>query len=360
MILLLALAAAFVEVRDVPSLPADAAAWNAIPAARVRVTPQHTIRLNDRDANASPGAAQDATVRVAADAAQLALLVEWSDATEDRTRPDSTDAFGDAAALQLPLQFGKGLRLPFIGMGDEQMHVALFHQRATQEGTAGREAVAAGFGSTTRADLGQVRMSMQYDGQRKGWRALFVLPLQTSVYDLKRGLVPFAIAVWDGAHHQRGGNKLLSSWQVLRLTRFPADEAYAQELGDAPVAGDAARGKQLVEAICTPCHAVGDKRIAPPGLAPDLSAIGAIATPAYLRDSILAPSSVIVPNLPAGQHQDRAKPPDAYGAAPNSDAFVWSRLDAGKRVSKMPPFAALPPADVAAIVAYLATLRGNP
>ena len=360
MIALFALLAAFVEVRDVPALPAGAAAWDALPAAQVRVTPQHTIRLNDKTANAAPVAAQDATVRAAADPGRLALLVEWSDATEDRTRPDSTDAFGDAAGLQLPLQFGKGLRLPFIGMGDEQMHVALFHQRATSEGVATRQAVAAGFGSTTRADLGDAKMSMEYDPQRKSWRALFVLPLATAAYDLKRGLVPFAIAVWDGAQRQRGGNKLLSSWQVLRLARFALDEGYAHELTDAPAPGDAARGKLLVEAICTPCHAVADKRIAPPGLAPDLSTVGAIATAAYLRDSLLDPSSVIVPNLPAAQHQDRGKPPDAYGAAPNSDAFVWFKADAGRRVSKMPPFAQLPPADIAAIVSYLSSLRGNP
>ena len=337
MIALFIAAAVFVEAKDAAVPPAD---WSAVPAAQIRLTPQHSVHLNDRDANAAPGAPIVATVRAAADAQRLALLIEWPDATEDRTRADATDVFGDAAALQLPLRFGKGVRLPFIGMGDAQMHVALFHQRATQEGTAAREAVAAGFGSTTRAELGEAALSMQYDAQKKAWRALFVLPLATAALDLRQGLVPFAIALWDGAGRQRGGNKLLSSWNVLRLARFPADDAYARELADEGAPGDAARGKLMVEAICTPCHVIGDKHLAPPGAAPDLSSIGAIASPAYLRESLIDPSAVIVPSLPAG------KP--------------WSRADGEKRVSAMPPFNALPAADIAAIVAYLETLRGNP
>ncbi len=342
------LIAGFIEVKELPApLPDDpaAAAWAAVNPAPVRLTPQRSVRLNDKQANelSLAAAPETASLRAAVAGDRLALLIEWSDATEDFIRPDSTDVFGDAAAVQFPLRFGKGLRLPFVGMGDEEMPVALFHQRATPGGSASRQAVAAGFGSTTRAELGEVRTAMRYDRERKAWRALFVLPLSSPSLDLRQGLVPFALALWDGAKHERGGNKALSAWQFLRLARHPLDEAYAREMSAAEP-GDAARGKLLVESICTPCHIVGDKRLAAPGLAPELSSIGAIASPAYLRQSLIDPSAVIVPGLTA-----------------RAEAFTWFKLDAqGKHVSKMQSFQALPPADLSAIVAYLETLGSKP
>jgi complex iron-sulfur molybdoenzyme family reductase subunit gamma len=109
--------------------------------------------------------------------------------------------------------------------------------------------------------------------------------------------------------------------------------------------------------MCAACHLVGERRVARPGIAPDLSAIGAISTPDYLRDSIVKPSAVVVPSPNPEQHHDRNRPADAIGAYPRSEAFVWSRRDpAGKLVSKMPAYASLPEADVKAMVGYLMTL----
>lgn len=343
-----------------------AAVWEALPALEVQVVPQRTVRLHDKKANEALAAAgpRTVTVRAAVDGKDLAVLLEWSDPTEDRTRPDSTDLHGDAAALQLPLRFGAGLRLPYVGMGDEELKVAVHLQRATAEGTAGREAVAAGFGSLSRADLGGARMAMRRDPARGTWRALFVRPLAAAGLDLRRGLVPFAVAVWDGARAERGGNKALSGWKLLRVEGFPADAAYAAELawGRAPgELGDPVRGKALVLGMCIACHLVGEVRAARPGIAPELTGIGAIATPAYLRQSIVDPSAVIVPNPNPAQHQDRAKAPGTTGAFPPSEAFAWFRRDdAGKKVSRMPAYAALPQPDVLAMVAYLATLDAAP
>jgi cytochrome c1 len=53
-------------------------------------------------------------------------------------------------------------------------------------------------------------------------------------------------------------------------------------------------------------------------------------------------------------------PRDPNGAAPNADAFRWSSVGAdGKRVSKMPPFAAFSKDQVADLVAFLRTLDGT-
>ncbi len=354
-----------VEAREVPGpLAADPAAplWDRLPGRTFVAAPQRAIRLNDRRANealthAAPRALE---VRAAFDGRDLAVAVDWSDESEDRVRPDATDAFADGVALEVPLRFGAGLRLPYVGMGDDDMPVALYLARAAAEGTVVREAVAAGFGSLTRADLGGMRAAMSYDRARKGWRAVFVRPLAGGPSDLRRGLVPFALAVWDGARHERGGNKALTGWKLLRVSRFPADPAYVVELARGSGAGDPgdpARGKALAESVCAVCHVVGERRIARPGIAPDLTGIGPISTAAYLRESLVDPSAVIVPNPNANQHQDRSVRPVAGEPYPNADAFVWFQRDAsGRKVSRMPSFAAMPEADLAAIVAYLMTL----
>jgi complex iron-sulfur molybdoenzyme family reductase subunit gamma len=363
------LASELIDVRDAPGpLRAEVAAplWEAIPATRVPLAPQRTVRLPDRRANAAldrPGPAA-VLVRAATDGTDLALLLEWKDAREDRAPADETDRYGDAVAVQLPLRFGAGVRLPYVGMGDEAQPVAIDFLRAGPQGTITREAIATGFGSLTRADLGGVRGELRHDPGRGVWRAALVRPLAAGALDLRAGLVPVAFAVWDSERAERGGNKSLSGWKILRLPRYPADASYAAELGwgrRPGELGDPARGRQLVLGMCAGCHIVGDRKGARPGIAPDLSAVGAIATPAYLRESIVSPSAVIVPSPNPARHQDRAAAPDGRGTYPPAEAFRWSRVDAaGRQVSRMPPYASLPKGDVDAMVAYLMTLGVEP
>jgi len=240
------------------------------------------------------------------------------------------------------------------------MPVSVSLVRAAAQGLSAREAVATGFGSLTRVEPGGARSALRYDRERKAWRALFLRPLAAGDRDLRRGLVPFAAALWDGSRQERGGNKALTRWKFLRLARFPADPAYLAEMawGWEPAdRGDPVRGKQLAEAMCAACHTVGERRAPVPGIAPDLSSIGAIATPGYLRDSLLDPSAVVVPSPNPAQHQDRSRAPGVAGPYALNDGFAWSRRDAGgKRVSKMPAYAAMPKPDLAAVVSYLMTL----
>ena len=93
--------------------------WDAAPVATVPAAPQHTIRLNDREANQALDQAKLRTVRVraATDGKDLAVLLEWADPTESRATPDGVDVYGDAAALQFPRRFGAGTRLPYVGIG---------------------------------------------------------------------------------------------------------------------------------------------------------------------------------------------------------------------------------------------------
>lgn len=357
-----------VEVLQVKGpLPADPASplWDGLPATEAAAAPQRALRLHDARANAALAAAGNRALRVraATDGTDLAVIVDWSDATEDRARPDATDAYGDGAALELPLRFGAGRRLPYVGMGDAVERVAVHLQRASAGGLVTRDAIGAGYGALSRADVGRARMAMRWDAAAKGWRAVFVRPLVAGGLDLRRGLVPFALAVWDGARAERGGNKALTRWKYLRLPGQPIDAAFAAEQawGRAPGAlGSAARGKDLVEGQCVACHAVGESRLAAPGLAPDLTAVGVVSTPGYLRDSIVSASAVVVPSPNPAQRQDRARGPDRSGAWPADEGYVWHVDKDGRRLSAMPDFDALSKEEVADVVAYLATLGEEP
>ena len=97
------------------------------------------MRLNDRDANEALdllGTAPRALdVRAAHDGRSLAIVLDWRDESEDRAPALETDRFGDGAAIEIPLTFGAGVRLPYVGMGDESASVMLYLQRAVPHGT---------------------------------------------------------------------------------------------------------------------------------------------------------------------------------------------------------------------------------
>lgn len=348
-----------------PEGPLDAA-WQKVPAATIVAAAQRTVLLMDKDANAYRQAKPIMVeARALTDGERLAVHLSWADSTHDRIRFGGTHAFGDSVAIEMPLEFGAGKRLPYVGMGDPEAHVLISMMRAIVANELGKKDlrkgtyVGAGFGSLTRADLDWLKMDMQYSEADKGWRAVFVRPWSTADHDIARPLVPFAIAIWDGSKHQRGGNKFLSRWRVLVSPDKKAEPEYMEELAygyNPGEVGNAAVGKALAGAVCSACHRFADKNTAPPQLAPELSNIGVISNYAYLRDSISKPNEIIVPVLNLNRHYSKSAPTDRYGAHPNDMTYQWFTPGPdGTRTSRMPPFV-FPPAQVADIIAYLKTL----
>lgn len=346
-----------------PTTPGDPA-WKGIAGKTFRMTPQRSVRLNDKTANevlkSAPGSSE-VLVKAAASASELVLYLEWKDPAKEVVREDESNVFADSIAVELPEKIGRGMRLPAISMGDDDMHVQVALLRATKAGAQLSRFTAAGFGSLTRqAPASEANSSMQYDEAQKTWRAVVTMPLEAGT----PGMVPVAFAAWDGARGERAGYKRLSSWHFVRLANQALDPKWVEQMafgyypGDL---GDAAAGKALAEGVCVACHHLPGKAFAPAGIAPSLEAIGAIAAPSYLRDSITAPSRVILHELNPNQHYATGGPADKNGALPNSDAFRWSARGAdGKWVSKMPPFTQFTPAQLADLIAFLKTLDGPP
>jgi DMSO reductase family type II enzyme heme b subunit len=360
---------AVAAVAALPTSTSDAA-WQRVPPTDVALAPQLAITLNDKDANQARGQRTPPalTVRAASTGKDLALLLEWADAAEDRALTDETDRYGDGVAVEIPVRFGAGKRLPYVGMGDAGAPVLVHFARAAQAGAKSdvivRTAVAAGFGSLTRAPIGWARAGMNYDAAAKRWRALFIRPLAAKEHTMDAALVPIAFAVWDGSRDQRGGNKLLSGWRFLRMPNKAPDAAFIAELayGYGPgEVGDATRGKAFVETVCVSCHRIGAKAFAPADLAPELTNVGVVSSYAYLRDSVLAPSSVLVPSLNRNRHYNKAGPRDANGAYPHGDLGAFAAVDAsGAPVSKMPAFSTMPKEQLADVLAYLKSLGATP
>jgi DMSO reductase family type II enzyme heme b subunit len=303
----------------------DDALWQTAPATTVRVYPQNTVRLPDKITEAGT-----VTVRALYSAEEVALRLEWSDAAAENVR--GVGKFADAAAVQWPVQFGPGVRLPYVGMGNPGDPVTLWLWRA--DGTA--ETLAAeGFGTLT----AQTPDGIQAQGAWKDgrWRVVFRRKLAAGgeycvrVDSAKQGLVPVALAVWNGAASQRDGAKRLSAWQMLRFEKGAADARYAEQLV-ASIKGDPTAGQRLMmEKGCAACHAFPGNS-AQPAVGPDLSYAGGIHHADYLLESIAEPSRVIVPGKGFSMTQD------------------------GKKVSLMPPFQGTEQ-ERRDIVMFLETLR---
>jgi putative heme-binding domain-containing protein len=177
---------------------------------------------------------------------------------------------------------------------------------------------------------------------------------------------------------QRGipGTEMPATWQMtdgetLRVA------AYVRSLGRTkvePLPGDAARGRILyVSNACEQCHIVRGEGS---GIGPELTDIGARRNAAYLREALLepaksAPDQFMV--VKAKTREGRA----VEGIRLNEDPFTIQIRDSSNRLhslrksalaefqklpgrTPMPTYTRLAPRDLDDLVAYLASLRGEP
>jgi complex iron-sulfur molybdoenzyme family reductase subunit gamma len=198
--------------------------------------------------------------------------------------------------------------------------------------------VSEGFRSMTEVKDASFEAGMTY--YKKHWYGTLVRPMKDDYVNLANAVVPVALAVWDGSEAGRDGQKLLSTWVPVKLSDMKGSTALADAIS-APAKGNAAKGKELAIANCAACHNFDYQSMAMPYMAPNLSTLGGQATPAYIKESMVDPSAVVVPGYNRNAH-------------PN---FAWYNVVDGKRVSTMPDFTWLQPQELEDLVAYFATLK---
>ncbi|WP_457626598.1 ethylbenzene dehydrogenase-related protein [Persephonella sp.] len=346
---------------DIPADP-DAYLWKTVRGKKVFLYPQISVRLNDRQANRLIPKKKlvEAMVKVAYNNDSIAVYIRWKDETPSIQTVYDTNRFADGVSIEFPNKFGKGITLPYVGMGDENHPVTVYLQKVVEGKDYQKVFVSEGFGSLTETDE-PAQIEMKYNEKTKEWTAVFKRPLKTENSNLKAGLVPVAFAVWDGNKFERDGNKSLSRWKFIKLGKYKIDEDYLKYVSwgyPADKVGDPEKGKKIaLQNGCAACHRFDDQLTAPEGMAPNLSDIGGIANPVYLKESVVNPNDVVIRNLNPNRHYNKHAKPDRFKAYPNNDMYQWYIEVNGKKQSKMPPFSHLSEQDLKDLIAYLSTLR---
>jgi complex iron-sulfur molybdoenzyme family reductase subunit gamma len=182
-----------------------------------------------------------------------------------------------------------------------------------------------------------------YNTGDKGWEGTLSRAMKDDYVDLNQGAIPVAFAVWDGAKMGRDGLKNLSQWVSVKLEGNEGGDALIAALDAGAVKGDVAAGKQAVaDNGCVGCHQV-EKTDAANLMAPSLTNIGGYATAGYLKESLVAPSAVVVPGYNRNAHSN----------------YMWYMEENGKRTSTMTEYSFLDAATIDNIVAYLKTLKAE-
>ncbi|MFY9141839.1 ethylbenzene dehydrogenase-related protein [Sulfuricurvum sp.] len=359
----------------------DSAVWSKAKFATVVLYPQTAIEFNDKEAIEANKDNKGKKAQVAAvhNGKEIAILVKWADGTKNVQGIKCTDTYSDGFAVQFAGATKKAQPLPYIGMGSDGRPVVVHLQKATekvyepngnkdvstqinrqQTGVFEKELadfdakvaslantdfervfVGEGFRSLTEIKDKSVKSNASMKYNDKAWSGALSRSLKDD-YMNASGTVPVAIAVWDGTKHGRNGLKLLSSWVAINLEGQKANAAIVAEATEA-TKGDAAKGKEAAEANgCNGCHQL-DKSVPAGTMAPSLVNIGGYSTAAYLRESLLKPSAVVVPGFNRNAHSNTP----------------WYNLEKGKRISTMTDYSFLDKKTVEDIVAYLKTLKAE-
>ncbi|MGD9970500.1 MAG: ethylbenzene dehydrogenase-related protein [Sulfuricurvum sp.] len=369
-----------VKVSDnLAGITADSAVWSKAKFATVDLYPQTAITMNDKKANEANAGRKGQKAQVAAlhNGKDLALLVKWADGTKSVQGSYSSDTYSDGFAVQFA--GSSKTPLPYIGMGSTGRPVVVHLQKATAavyEPNGNKDVstqvnrnqtnyfnddlaaydkkvaslaktdyervfVGEGFRSLTEIKDSSVQSSASMAYGSNGWNGTLVRPIKDA-YMNANGTAAVAIAVWDGEKMGRNGLKNLSSWVAVNLDGMKSDAKMVAEATEMPK-GNAEAGKAAVEANgCAGCHQITADM--PAGtMAPSLLNVGGYSTAAYLRESILKPSAVVVPGYNRNAHSNTP----------------WYNIEKGKRVSTMTDYSFLDKKTVEDIVAYLKTLKAE-
>lgn len=156
-----------------------------------------------------------AQIAVANSVAWVAFRLRWADPHRDDAGTD-IDQFPDAAGILLPV----GAYATLITMGSPGLPVEAWYWRADDPDGQGRQVLAEGLGSTTTQKPSPVKARAAWTNGR--WEVVLARPLRArspAERDIKPGQsLPFGVAIWDGANHERAGLKsITSAWNEVHI-----------------------------------------------------------------------------------------------------------------------------------------------
>lgn len=304
------------------------------------------------------------TIRIKAlyDGDNISFLLVWEDDTKNTSQSCCPREYEDGFAIQFAQDFSDASKLPYISMGSKDRKVlihlhkakefaevqnndayfSLFHKplKSYDEWKLGRLFLAEGLDNLQELKSQKKASKMLMDYKDGVWKASLSMPMQNDYLNLDTGVFPISFVLWDGSSKNTKGLDHISPWLAVKLV----GKRGSQELLDAlsqEVKGDISNGKRLALQNCTACHNFAESNAALANMAPNLSSIGGYASAAYLMESLMSPSAVIVP--------DEKKA---------SLDFPWFRVDENaNQISTMPPYDWMDEASRQDIVAYFMSLR---
>lgn len=367
---------------DVRAVGTQSDIWSEAKAKTIELYPPAKITFTDKKANAlnDERLAKRADVQAIHDGKYVTFRLQWSDATYNSVdaKTFSNSEFADGFAMQFPTDYSDPTSLPYIGMGDHKRAVVVHLQKALSgvhepdghgdvkmqvnarnanmfekewaefEKSVGAKAdkkyqrtfIAKGFRSTTQIKDRSTDFHSNMRWIDGTWYATLTRPLSDEYLNLANTF-PVAFGVWDGEMLNRGGIKQIAGWTPVMLEGQDKDARLISEITGISN-GDVEKGKAEYMMHCTACHNNGITNNAPYHMAPNLSNIGGYTSLAYIKESIIDTSAVIVPGYNKNQY-------------PNSP---WYMLDGeGNRVSTMPNYDWMSDEQIEDIAAYLQTLK---
>lgn len=246
------------SARRMAALPADAAAWQGLSPVPIAL-----LQLWARD-----DAITVVSMRAAYDASDLAIALEWEDATRDASG-DSVARFSDGAAVMFPFE----KTAPAFTMGEPGRPCHIWHWKAlwaadrdgfadvatgrapaidryfqdgkgwvgspvhdrvystglaagnsvaeVERGAKGEALRAMQFGTLTAAPPAEQDVGVASTWKDGKWTVIFRHPLRSAHWGEAQptpgGSLPVALAAWNGSAGDRNGQKSVSIWQTLRL-----------------------------------------------------------------------------------------------------------------------------------------------
>lgn len=190
------------------------AAVTTLPLAGTPVTMQPTAAVRNSWQIRPIGAIDKVAVRALHNGRAIAFHLSWIDPNHNTDHGDNS-TFPDSAAIAFPL----AKDAPLLLMGAPNLPLSIWYWRADSAGS-GFQVRAEGPGTTQIVDKQHVRTHSGWQGNT--WNVVIARALQTAeagTIGLKAGqATQFGIAVWEGAHGERGGLKATSGdWQSLTI-----------------------------------------------------------------------------------------------------------------------------------------------